>query len=89
MPIRKGSRKTPFAAAAGGNYGGAVATTVPFPVGRFTANPVLTATCLEGSSLLGAITNVTTAGFTFISTNGANVSVHWVATQMKPDNAVG
>lgn len=90
--------KTTNNSASGGTASGLywnAATTVTFPVGRFTAAPVVT-TNTDSSGIVAWSTIAaapTTTGFSFISIRVSSyagaIPVHWQAIQMTPTTGAG
>lgn len=83
------TRNIPFAMAVGSIYGGAVATTVSFPTGRFTVVPYLFTTNFDAPTYVVTLSNVTTNSFTWQNSVGGNSTLLWFAIQMTSSSAVG
>lgn len=87
MGVVKG-RRVPARTAAGTIYGGAGATSVTYPPGRFTVTPVLTMTNLDGGQF--PVTSAQSKdGFTYSNVGGSNLTLAWHAVQMTTATAEG
>jgi len=78
----------PYAVSAGALYGGASATTITFPSGRFTFSPILVPTNLD-STWTPLITAISASSFTYNNSVGGNASMYWIAIQMTSGAAAG
>ena len=77
----------PYAFAAGVLYGGAGATSITFPSGRFSVAPIIIAKNYENVAM--SITASSATGFTWINAVGSNNTLGWVAIQMTSTTAAG
>lgn len=82
------TRNLPFAMAVGALYGGAVATTVTYPSGRFTdlGLPIL---YNADSTIHPQLTALSSTGFTYQNSSGANATLYWIAIQMTSGSYAG
>ncbi len=77
----------PFAMAAGFQYGGAGATAITFPSGRFSVTPLLIVKNQENVQL--TVTASSSTGFTWQNAVGSNNTMVYSAIQMTATSAAG
>jgi hypothetical protein len=82
-----GSAGIPFRMASGIVYGGAGATVITFPSGRFTQVPMLNLS--NYSNVHPNINSVTATNFSWQTANGSNDTTYWTAIQMTSTSGAG